>query len=88
MSGNDDDDDDDNDDDDNVITVTVCIEGRKDVYKIVNISCEINIHIYSYNRSQQGELFLKFILIYNFTCFGQTYCSTSGVLSSHSTQIT
>jgi len=90
MSGNDDEDDDDDDDDDddnNVITITVCIERRKDIYKIVNISCEINIHIYSYNRSQQGTLFLKFILIYNSTCFGQTYCSTSGFLSRYSTKI-
>jgi hypothetical protein len=88
MSGKDDEDDDDDDDDDNVITITVCIERRKDIYKIVNISCEINIHIYSCNRSQQVTLFLKFILICNSTYFGQIYCSTSGVLNRHSTKIT
>ena len=61
MSGKDDDD----DDDDDVITVTLCIEGRKDIYKIVNISCEVNTHIYSYNirRSQKDALFLNFILM-------------------------
>jgi len=35
---------------------------------------------YSYNRSQQDALFLNFILIYNSTCFRQTYCPSSGVL--------
>jgi len=28
--------------------------------------------IYSYNTSQQDALFLKFILMKNSTCFGQT----------------
>ena len=37
------------------------------------------IVIYSYNRSQQDALFFNFILIYNSTCFGQTYCPSSGV---------
>jgi hypothetical protein len=32
------------------------------------------IVIYSYNKSQRDALFLKFILIKNFTCFGQLYC--------------
>jgi hypothetical protein len=36
--------------------------------------------VYSYNKSQQGALFLKFILVKNSTCFGQTYCPSSGVL--------
>jgi len=31
-------------------------------------------------RSQQGALFLNFILTCNSTCFGQTYCPSSGVL--------
>jgi len=57
VSGNEDD-----DNDDDVITVNLCIEGRKDIYKIVNISCEINLHNYLYNRSQQDAVFLKFIL--------------------------
>jgi hypothetical protein len=43
--------------------------------------------IYSYNRSQQDELFLNFILIYNSTCFGQTYCPSSGVLILYSQQL-
>jgi len=29
--------------------------------------------MYSYNKSQQDELFLNFILVKNSTCFGQTY---------------
>jgi hypothetical protein len=32
------------------------------------------IVIYLYNKSQQDALFLKFILVKNSTCFGQTYC--------------
>ena len=36
-------------------------------------------YIYSYNGSQQDTLFLNFILIYNSTCFGQTYCPSSEV---------
>ena len=28
----------------------------------------------SYNKSQRDALFLKFILVKNATCFGQTYC--------------
>jgi hypothetical protein len=38
------------------------------------------IVICSYNRNQQYAIFLNFILIYNSTCFGQTYCPLSGVL--------
>ena len=34
---------------------------------------------YSYNKSQGDALFLKFILVKNSTCFGQTYCPSSGV---------
>jgi len=33
--------------------------------------------MYSYNRSQQDAQFLSFILMYNSTCFGQTYCPSS-----------
>jgi len=42
---------------------------------------------YSYNRSQQDATFLNFILIYNSTCFGQTYCPSSGVLILYSQQL-
>jgi len=38
----------------------------------------------SYNRSQQDALFLNFILVNNSTCFGQTYCPSSGVLILYS----
>jgi len=41
---------------------------------------------YSYNRSQQDALFLNFILTYNSTCFGQTYCLSSGVSIMYSQQ--
>jgi hypothetical protein len=34
---------------------------------------------YSYNKNQQHARFLKFILVYNSTCFGQVYCPSSGV---------
>jgi hypothetical protein len=34
---------------------------------------------YSFNKSQQDVLFLKFILIKDSTCFGKTYCPSSGV---------
>jgi len=34
----------------------------------------------SYVKSQQGALFLNFILVKNSTCFGQIYCPSSGVL--------
>jgi len=33
--------------------------------------------IHSYNKSQQEALLLNFILMYNSTCFGQTYCRPS-----------
>jgi len=35
--------------------------------------------VYSYNKSQQGALFLYFILVKNSTCFGQVYCPSLGV---------
>ena len=41
----------------------------------------------SYNRSQQDALFLNFILVMNCTCFGQTYCPSSGVLILYSQQL-
>jgi len=42
--------------------------------------------IYSYNKSQQDALFLKFILVKNSTCLGQTYWPSSGVLILYSQQ--
>jgi len=42
--------------------------------------------INSYNRSQHDALFFKFILIYNSTCFRQTYCPSSGVWTLYSQQ--
>ena len=41
----------------------------------------------SYNKSQQDALFLNFILIYNSTCFGETYCPSPGVLILYSQQL-
>ena len=38
-----------------------------------------NISIFSYNKSQRDALFLKFILIKNFACFGQIQFPSSGV---------
>ena len=40
-----------------------------------------------YNISQQDALFLNFILLNNSTCFGQTYCPSSGVLILYSQQL-
>jgi hypothetical protein len=37
------------------------------------------IVIYSYNNIQRDALFLRFILIKNFICFGHIYCPSSGV---------
>jgi hypothetical protein len=44
------------------------------------------IVIYSYNKSQQEALFLKFILVKNYICFGQISCPSSGVLILYSQQ--
>ena len=43
--------------------------------------------IYSYNKNQQDALFLNFVLVQNSTCFGRTYCPSSGVLILHSQQL-
>ena len=43
--------------------------------------------IYSYNKCQQDALLLDFILVKNCTCFGQTYCPSSGVLLLYSQQL-
>jgi len=42
---------------------------------------------YHHNKSQKDELFVKFILVNNSTCFGQTYPSSSGVLIQYSQQM-
>ena len=42
---------------------------------------------YSYNKNRQDALFLNFILVKNFTCFGQKYCPSSGVLILYSQQL-
>jgi len=41
---------------------------------------------YSYNKSQQDALFLKFILIKNSTCFRQIYHPSSGVSTLYTQQ--
>jgi len=43
--------------------------------------------IYSYNKSQQHALFLKFILAKKFTCFGQAYSPTSELWILYSQQL-
>jgi hypothetical protein len=45
------------------------------------------IVIYPYNKSQRDELFLKFILVKNSTCFGQIYCLSPVVLILYSQQL-
>ena len=45
------------------------------------------IQVDSYNGSQQDALFLNFILINNSTCFGQTYCPSSGALKQYPQQL-
>ena len=39
-----------------------------------------------YNKSQEDALFLNLILVNISTCFGQTYCPSSGVLILYSQQ--
>ena len=46
-------------------------------YMLVLVS---QIMFYSYSKSQQDALFLKFILIKNATCFVQIYCPSSRVV--------
>jgi len=43
--------------------------------------------MYSYKKSEQGALILKFILVKNSTYFGQTYCPSSGILTLYSQQL-
>ena len=49
----------------------------------VTFKCDIKGAINSYNKSQRDALFLKFILIKNSICFGQTYCPSAGVSTVH-----
>ena len=42
------------------------------------------VFLYSYNKGQQDSLLPNFILVKNSTCFGQTYCPSSGVLILYS----
>jgi len=44
------------------------------------------VNIGSYNKIQQGALFLKFILIKNSACFKQIYFPSSGVLTLYTQQ--
>jgi len=43
--------------------------------------------IYSYNKNHKDALILNLILVKNSTCFGQTYCPSSGVLILYSQQL-
>jgi len=46
----------------------------------------LNVIQNSYSKSQQDELFLKFILIKNSTRFGQIYCPSSGISTLYTQQ--
>ena len=48
--------------------------------------CTHLIDPYSYDKSQQDALFLKFILIKNSTCLRQIYCPSSGVSTLYTHQ--
>ena len=50
------------------------------------VVCRCAMFILSYNKSQQDALFLNFILVKTSTCFGQIYCTSSGVLILYSQQ--
>jgi hypothetical protein len=54
------------------------LRSRRSAYRI-----PVEVRNLSYNGSQQDALLLNFILIYNSTCFGQTYCPSSGVCPKH-----
>jgi hypothetical protein len=58
------------------------------IYNFINLTFRAPcIVIHSYNKSQRDVLILKFILIKNSTCSGQTYCLSSGVLILYSQQL-
>ena len=61
-----------------VLGIMARLRPRRSAYRI-----PVKARNLSYNRSQQDALFLNFILIYNSTCFGQTYCPSSGVCPKH-----
>jgi hypothetical protein len=42
----------------------------------------------SYNINEHESIFLNFIFVKNSTCFGQTYCPSSGVLILYSQHLT
>jgi len=42
--------------------------------------------MYSYNKNQQDALFINFTLVKNSTCYGQTYCPSSGVSTLYTQQ--
>jgi hypothetical protein len=64
-----------------LIILWCCKSGRFVLSLTFTVPC---IVIYSYNKSQQDALFLKFILIKNSTCFGQIYCWLSASRQSSS----
>ena len=51
------------------------------------LRCSVIVYSCFYNKSQQDALFINFILVKNSTCFGQTYCPSSGVLILYSQQL-
>jgi len=69
--------------------VVHCTSVRREVGKhlsVFDIHMTVHRDIYSYNKSQQDALFLKFILVKISACFGQIYCPSSGVLILYSQQ--
>jgi len=54
------------------------------LYKYQNLTFRYIFVICSSNRSQTDAWFLSFILVNNSTCFGLTYCPSSGVLILYS----
>jgi len=60
----------------------------REILRNVRERCHSGVSIFSfYNGSQQDALFLKFILVNNFTFVGQTYSPSSGVLILYSQQL-
>jgi hypothetical protein len=67
----------------------LCVTLQYSSHSEIRSLCEIaqSIAVISYNKSQQHELFLNFILVKNSTCFGQTYCPSSGALILYSQRL-
>jgi hypothetical protein len=60
---------------------------KKYIYStFLKFQCQMSHLFYSYNKSQQDALFLKFISIKKSTCFRQVHCPSSGVPTLHSQQ--